>query len=109
MFLQHAQQFDLQMLGVVELISSRKIVPVCAASKRPVRLPDRAGERAADVAEQLAFQQAFAQCPAVDADERARLRGAQAMDGRGDQFLARSGFAEQQDRGVAAATWRVSR
>ena len=51
-------------------ISSRKIVPRCASSKRPIWVRMRAGERAALAAEQLALDQRRRQRGAVDDDER---------------------------------------
>ena len=85
---------------MVELISSRKTVPVWAASKRPVRLSIAPVNGPADVAEQLAFQQVLGQRPAVDAHERAAAAGAEPVDGLGDQLLARARLAQQQHRGV---------
>ncbi len=87
---------------MVELISSRKTVPVWAASKRPVRLADRAGERPADVPEQFALQQVLGQRAAIDADERAAAPRAEPVNRLGDQLLARARLAQQQHRGVRA-------
>ncbi len=64
---------------------------------------DGAGECAADVAEELAFEQAFAERAAVDADERAVAALAEVVDCMGDEFFARAGFAEKQDRRAAAS------
>ena len=86
--------------GEVLLISSRKMLPACAASNRPVRLSTRAGERALDVPEQLALQQALGQRAAVDPDVRAGRPRAQVVDGPGDQLLARAGLADDQDAGA---------
>ena len=52
------------------------------------------------MAEELAFQQAFGQGTAVDANVGARGTGAQVMNGTGDQLLARSGLADDQDTGA---------
>ena len=87
-------------LGEVLLISSRKMLPVCAASNRPVRLSTAPGERALDVAEQLALQQALGQGAAVDADIRAGRPRAEVVDGPRDQLLARAGLADDQDAGA---------
>ena len=61
---------------------------------------DGPGERPANMAEKLAFQQVLRQRPAIDADERAAPAGTELMDRLGDQFLPRTGLAQQQDRGV---------
>ena len=52
-----------------------------------------ARERAAFVAEQFAFQQVLRDGGAVDRDKRRLGAGAVLVDGAGDQFLARPGFA----------------
>ena len=81
-------------------ISSRKIVPPSASSKRPMRRSNRAGERALLVAEQLALDQAGRQGGAVDLDERLVAPRAGRVDGAGDQLLAGAGLAGDQHRGV---------
>ena len=57
---------------------------------------DRAGERAGRVAEQLAFQQRLGHRPAGDFDERLLAAAAAAMNGPGQQRLARAAFAGDQ-------------
>ena len=57
----------------------------------PLRV--RAGEGAAFVAEQFAFQQGFGNRRAVDGDERRVGAVAVLVNGAGDEFLARAGFA----------------
>ena len=51
-------------------ISSRKMVPPLANSKRPWRDVTRAGERAFFVAEQFRFEKRFGKRRAVDFDQR---------------------------------------
>ncbi len=60
-----------------------------------------AGERALDVAEQFVFQDALAQPRAVEGHEAAFAPPAVVVDGAGDQFLAGSAFAHDQDRNIA--------
>ena len=58
----------------------------------------RVGERALLVAEQLGFEQAFGDRGAVDVDERLAGAGPRAMDGPGEEALARAGLPENQER-----------
>ena len=81
--------------GVVELISSRKIVPVWAASKRPVRLSIAPVNAPRTWPNSSLSSRLSRECPAVDADERAVAALAQLVDRMGDQLLARARFAEQ--------------
>jgi hypothetical protein len=63
-------------------------------------LADGAGEGAFFVAEQFAFEEVFRDGGAVDADVIVLAAQAQAVQGAGDQFLARAAFAEDEDGGV---------
>ena len=81
------------MPGLAVPISSRKIVPPSACMNLPDLVADRAGERAGHVAEQFAFQQRFRQRAAGHFDERLVAARAAAVDGPGDQRLARAAFA----------------
>ena len=58
----------------------------------------RIRERALDVAEELRFEQGLGNRRAVDLDERQASLRAAIVDGAGDQFLARAGFARDQYR-----------
>src|SRR4029450_6229506 len=59
-----------------------------------------AGERSPFVAEQLALEQCRWKRGAVACDERVPAARAQAMDGAGDELLARAGLSADEDRGV---------
>ena len=68
---------------------------------KPANLPrQRAGERALFPAEQLAFDQSGRNRRAVHPDHRARVAGAELVDLRRKQFLARAGLPDEQDRRV---------
>ncbi len=75
-------------------------MPPLAYSKRPLRSLVRAGEGADLVAEQLVVEQVFIEGGAVERRERLVLARAVVVDGAGDQFLAGTGLAEDEDRGV---------
>ena len=87
--------------GVVELISSRKMVPVWAASKRPVRFSMAPVNAPRTWPKSSLSKQAFGEGAAVDADERPVAALAQFVDGVRDEFLARARFAQQQHRRAA--------
>ena len=59
-----------------------------------------AGECAPHVAEQLRLEQRLGHRAAVDRDERARRARARVVHRLGDHFLARPGFALDEDRGI---------
>ena len=80
--------------------SSRNSVPLCASSTRPRRWLTRSRERAFLVAEHFAFEQARRDGRAVQLDERRLAAAAELMHGARDQFLASSGLALYQDRGI---------
>src|SRR5439155_14392467 len=63
---------------------------------------DRAGERPLGVAEQLALEQVLGDGPTVDRHELAVLARAAPVDLAGDQLLAGSGLAGDQDADVGA-------
>src|SRR5690606_36175396 len=67
----------------------------------PRAIADGAGKRPAYMAEQLALQQAFTERSAIHLTERSAIAVAQPMDRARNQLLARTGLAEQQDRGIA--------
>ncbi len=81
-------------------ISSRKMVPPWARSKRPILFSDRAGERPAHVAEELALEQALGQRRAVDLDQRTPRTATGGVEGVRDQLLAGAAFAGDEHRGV---------
>jgi hypothetical protein len=60
------------------------------------------GEGAAFVAEQLAFEEVFGNSGAIDGEKRAVGTGAVLTEGAGDEFLARPGFAQDEDGEVGA-------
>ena len=92
LLLEHAQEFHLrvgrQVADFVE--EERALVRLLEAADAPLV---SAGERAAFVAEQFAFQQVFRDGGAIDRDKRGFGARAVLVDGAGDQFLARAGFA----------------
>ncbi len=61
---------------------------------------DRAGERAFDMAEEFALEQFARNGRAVHADQRTVAASARLVNGARYQFLARAGFAADQDRRV---------
>ena len=71
----------------VELISSRKREPVCAASNRPVRFSDRSGKGTVNVTKQLALKQIITERATIDAYERTAGPIAPLVDGRGNQLF----------------------
>jgi hypothetical protein len=107
-FLQGAQQFDLdverQFADFVE--EQRAAVGLLELADA---LVGRAGERAFLVTEQDALDEVFGDRAAVDGHERLAGALALALDGAGDQLLADTGFAFDQNRNVGiggAATER---
>ena len=84
------------MSGARSPISSRKIVPPSASSKRPCRSATAPVKAPFLVAEQLAFDERRRQRGAVDPHQRARMPAAALVQRPGEQFLAGSGRAEQQ-------------
>ena len=82
----------------IEEISSKKIVPLSAASNRPCFSRDRPGEGALDVAEEVAFEQVGRERAAVDDDEREGGPVGVLVDGPGDELLARPALALDEDR-----------
>ncbi len=90
--LQHAEQFDLQLgRGRVDFVEKNG---AGVGGLEPARAVfDRARESSADVAEKLALQQVFGERAAIHADERTAAARAEAVDGLGDQFLARARLA----------------
>jgi hypothetical protein len=71
----------------MELISSRKIVPSSASSKRPI-LSCTAPVNAPFCGRKLRLEQILGQRRAVDRDERLMLAVAVEVQGAGDEFLA---------------------
>ncbi len=88
-------------MGVVELISSRKTVPVWAASKRPVRLSMAPVNAPRTWPNSSLSSRLSLECAAVDADERPAGPAAELVDRLGDQFLAGARLPQQQHAGVA--------
>ena len=72
----------------------RALVGLLEAADAPLV---RAGERAAFMAEEFAFEQVLGDGGAIDRDERGFGARAVLIDGAGHEFLARSGFAPDQD------------
>ena len=68
-------------------------MPPSASSKRPLRSCARVGEGAAHVAEHLALEQRRRDAAEVHLDERPARAPAVAVDGFGDQLLARAALA----------------
>ena len=68
--LQDPQELDLGGRACRSPISSRKIVPRCACSKRPMPAASAPGERSAFMAEQFAFQKVLGNRRAIDRHER---------------------------------------
>jgi hypothetical protein len=63
-------------------------------------LLQRAGERAPFVAEEFAREEFSGEQAAIDGDERAVATWRAAVNGPGDQFLARAGFTGDENRGI---------
>src|SRR5262249_34530178 len=97
-FLQDAQQLHLQLeTHAADFIEEdRTAVGRLEASRLVI---DRPGEGALDMPEQLALQPTFAQGAAVHAHIGAVRPWTQAVDRPRDQFLARTGLADDQDAG----------
>ena len=94
--LEHAQQLGLHSQGhLADLVEEQ------SASLRQVEpaflLAIGAGEGPAFVAEELAFEKVLGQRRAVDGDQRPAARDVAEMNRLGDQFLARAGFARDED------------
>ena len=98
-FLQGAQQLHLQRgRHLADLVEEQG----AAVRRLEPSWPrcDRAGERPLGVAEQLALEQVLGDGPAVDRHERAVLARAAPVDLAGDELLAGSGRAGDQDADV---------
>ena len=96
--LEHAQQVHLHVgrhLG--DLVEEQRAA--VGALEAAAVLPRRAGERALLVAEQLGLDQVRRDGAAVDGDERAAAALAAIVDRPGDELLARSRLAYDEDRG----------
>src|SRR5262245_52244252 len=94
-FLQCAQQFDLQgRARLADLVQKDR--PAFGLLEQAFLICDRAGEAPSRVAEELGFEQRFGQRAAIDRDEGLRRARAVAVYGAGDQFLARTRFADDQ-------------
>ena len=97
--LQHAEQLDLHAgAGGADFVEEDRAA--VGLHELAQLVADGAGEGPGHVAEQLAFQQRFGQRPAGDFDERLVAAAAAAMDGPGDQRLARAALAGDQHGGL---------
>jgi hypothetical protein len=81
-------------------ISSRKIVPPAAISKRPARRERAPVNRPPLVSEELRFEKGLREGRAGDLDERGVPAGTPLVNRLGDQLLARSALSGDQDRGL---------
>ena len=88
--------------GVVELISSRKIVPVWAASKRPVRLSIAPVNAPRTWPKSSLSSRLSLSAPQLTRTNGRLRRWLSSWIGVGDQLLAGAGFAQQQHRRAAA-------
>ena len=99
LLLQHAEQLGLQLRrDVADLVEEQR--PPVGQLESADFLADGAGEGALLVAEQLALQQPRGDGRAVELDEGPVSPRAQVVQGAGDEFLARAGFAANEHRGV---------
>ena len=100
--LQHAQQLDLRRRRRGRQSRRGRSCRRAPARSGPC---DRArvGEGAAHVAEQLAFEQRRRDAAEIDLDERTGAAPAVAVDGVGDQLLARAALAGNQHRRIGRA------
>ena len=97
--LQSAQQLRLQVHGdIADFIEEKSAV--ISQLEAAALLDQRSGERTLFMTEQFALHQSRRNGRAVQADECSRTARAAIMNGPGDQFLARTGFAVQQHSGT---------
>ena len=97
--LQDAQQFRLEFeRNLADLVE--KDGPPVGEFEAPNALREGSGEGAPLMTEELAFKQAGWNGGAVQFDERAVATRTQVVDGARDQFLARAGFAVNEDRRI---------
>ena len=94
--LEQPQQIDLHVKRHFSYFIKKKRASVGLFKSAGASFPCCSGERSRRVAEQLALHQFARNRPTVENDERASSAGARAMNGMGEQFFARSAFAEQQ-------------
>ena len=100
-FLEHAQQLDLQAHGhVADLVEQQRAA--IGGLEQALVIAYCAGERSFDVAEQLRLEQVFGHRAAVDGDERLGAARAGVVDGARQQFLAGAAFAGDEDARVGA-------
>ena len=81
-------------------ISSSRMVPRSATSKRPTRFSTAPVNAPLHVAEQLALDEARSNRAAVDLDQRSIRASTAAVHRSCEQFLARPGLAQDEHRGV---------
>ena len=85
------------MAGGMSPISSRKSGPPLGGFEQALPVRVGPGEGPPDVAEEFAFEERLRDRPATDDDERAFGPLAPAVQGAGDQLLARAGLPVDQD------------
>src|SRR6185295_6108506 len=97
--LEHAQQRDLDLLGQIAdfVEKDRPAIGRFEASEAPLR---GAGEGSLLMAEELGGDQRRWDCRAIDGNEGSGGAGRALVDGAGDELLAGSGFAQNQNRGI---------
>ena len=98
LLLKHSQQLDLQRVAHRVDLVEKNCAAMCGLEPAGAILM-RAGESSLHVAEQFAFEQAFAERSTVDAYEGTGGAWAEFVQGVSHQFLARSGFTEQEHSG----------
>src|SRR4030095_4856477 len=99
--LKHAQELGLQFpLEGTDLIEEQR--PALSELEPPELFLKRAGEGAALMTEQLRLDQGLRDGGRVDGHERPLPPGPLAVDGTGDQLLARAALARDEDRRVRA-------
>ena len=98
--LQHAQQFDLQILRQLPYFVQKQGSALGQFETSPLA-GDRPGERAFLMAEEFAFKHARIEGHAVDRDKGLVLARRGIVDGTGHQFLARAGLARYEHGGAA--------
>ena len=102
LLLQHPQQFALQGQGHVADLIEKQRAALGDLQLAGASLAIGAGEGAGGRAEKLGFQQRFGNRRAVDADKSFMCPGRGAVNCLGQQFLAGTGFPQQQHRRVGA-------
>jgi len=99
--LEHSEQFPLEFEGQLSDFIQKKCAAVCNLETTDV-FGMGTGEGPFLMAEQLALNEVCRQCGAIHLDQRLVFAQAQVVNGPGNQLLAGSRFAQDEDRGIAA-------